>query len=117
MRGDKADVVLLDVPCSNTGVFAKRVQSRWRWPTLDQKALAELQMKLLAQGAGLLAPGGVLMYATCSIDRAENEGRVEAFLKEMPGMKVVREERTLPSQGGEVKARRDGGYVAFLRGS
>jgi 16S rRNA (cytosine967-C5)-methyltransferase len=106
------DLVLVDAPCSNTGVFSKRVQSRWRWPILDHSALAELQMKLMKQGASLVTPGGSLIYATCSIDPAENGKRVAAFLEAMPGWKMVHEEATLPSL--DAASPGDGGYFAVL---
>src|SRR6185295_4546256 len=91
------DLVLVDVPCSNTGVFAKRVQSRWRWPTLDRAALADLQNKLLKQGAALVGDAGTLVYSTCSIDPTENEKRVAAFIAANPGFRILHEEITLPS--------------------
>jgi len=109
------DLIVLDVPCSNTGVFAKRVQSRWRWPTLDHTALAALQLKLLRQAAALLAPQGVLLYSTCSIDAAENQGRVRGFLSENPGFQVVAEESVLPSLAAPPTAAHDGGYFSLLR--
>jgi 16S rRNA (cytosine967-C5)-methyltransferase len=109
--------ILLDVPCSNTGVFAKRVQSRWRWPTLDRAALAALQLNILRQAARLLAPrgGGTLLYSTCSIDPAENQDRIRAFLAENPAFQLVTEESTLPSLNVPPTAPHDGGYFAVLR--
>jgi len=104
------DWALVDVPCSNLGVMAKRVQSRWRWPTLDHAALATLQEKLLAQAA-TLAP--VVIYATCSIDPEENEKRVAKFAAANSRWKVVHEELTLPA--GATAGPRDGGYYAVLR--
>ena len=109
------DLIVLDVPCSNTGVFAKRVQSRWRWPTLDHAALAALQLKLLQQAAALLGPQGLLLYSTCSIDPAENQERVRSFRTQNPAFQVVAEESTLPSLAAPPKAPHDGGYFALLR--
>ena len=108
------DLVLVDAPCSNTGVMAKRVQSRWRWPSLNHEALATLQRQLLEQAAALLAPGGVLIYATCSIDPAENQDRVKQFLATHPDFKTVAEESTLPSLEVPADATHDGGYFAIL---
>ena len=107
------DLVLVDVPCSNTGVFAKRVQSRWRWPTLDSGALAKLQTTLLQQGAAALARGGTLVYSTCSIDPTENEKRIAAFLAASPTLKLLHEESTLPSLDATTSPH-DGGYFAML---
>jgi 16S rRNA (cytosine967-C5)-methyltransferase len=109
------DLIVLDVPCSNTGVFAKRVQSRWRWPTLDHAGLAVLQLKLLQQAATVLAPQGMLLYSTCSIDAAENQGRVQGFLSANPAFHVLAEESALPSLAAPPTAAHDGGYFALLK--
>lgn len=115
------DWVLVDVPCSNTGVMAKRVQSRWRWPSLDHAALHTLQRKILAQGASLVTPGGILTYATCSIDPAENESIVrdllDGVLKAEAGeepYRLLHAQTTLPSLNSEPAATHDGGYFAVL---
>jgi 16S rRNA (cytosine967-C5)-methyltransferase len=107
------DVVLVDVPCSNTGVFAKRIQSRWRWPILDRGALALLQNSLLKQGVSALAPKGCLIYSTCSIDPTENERRVAAFIAANPEFRILHQETTLPSTNATT-APHDGGYFAIL---
>ncbi|MCL2639230.1 MAG: hypothetical protein FWD53_00140 [Phycisphaerales bacterium] len=114
-QGGSYDLILADVPCSNTGVFAKRIQSRWRWPTLDRLALAKLQTQLLAQSASLLAPGGTLIYSTCSIDPAENGELVKTFLTANPSLTLVQELLTLPSLTADETAAHDGGYFAILR--
>ncbi len=67
------DVVLLDAPCSGTGTLRRHPELRWR---LSEQVLVELaaeQARLLAGAAGLVAPGGVLVYATCSVEPEENE--------------------------------------------
>jgi 16S rRNA (cytosine967-C5)-methyltransferase len=110
-------MVLVDAPCSNTGVMAKRVQSRWRWPKLDHAALRELQLKLLRQAAESLVGGGILVYSTCSIDPAENEKLVAQFLGEGERrFEKVHEEGTLPSLTNDAAGTWDGGYFAVLRG-
>jgi 16S rRNA (cytosine967-C5)-methyltransferase len=80
-----ADAVLLDAPCTGTGTFRRHPDGRWRVTPGDLKALAELQGELLRAAAALVKPGGVLVYSTCSLEREENEERVEAFLAEHPG--------------------------------
>ncbi len=80
------DVVLLDVPCSNTGVMASRVQSRCgAGLPLDHAALHTLQMDLLRQGAAFTVPNGTVLYATCSIDPEENETLITRFLEKLIG--------------------------------
>jgi 16S rRNA (cytosine967-C5)-methyltransferase len=72
--------VLVDVPCSNTGVMRHRVDVKWRLQEGDFAKHARHQGALLGAAARLLAPGGRLVYSTCSIDSAENERVVDAFL-------------------------------------
>ncbi len=108
------DLVFADVPCSNTGVMAKRVQSRWRWPSLDRPALHALQLQLLTQAYESLTVGGTLIYSTCSIDAAENEQLVSAFLATHPGVRIVSQEATLPSLTSGAAETHDGGYYAIL---
>mgnify|MGYP001549227301 FL=1 len=72
--------VLLDVPCSNTGVMRHRVDVKWRLQEGDFASHARQQRALLAAAAKLVAPGGRLVYSTCSIDAAENEQIVAEFL-------------------------------------
>ena len=109
------DVVLLDVPCSNTGVMAKRVQSRWRWPSLDHEALHKLQSDLLVQGLSLTAPNGVVIYATCSIDPAENETLVSKFAESSPRkLNVIERQSTLPSLTNIPAGTFDGGHFTIF---
>ena len=80
-----ADVVLLDAPCLGTGTFARHPDARWR---VTEDALADLarQQATLLQGvAGTVRPGGLLVYATCSLEPEENERQVDAFLSAHPG--------------------------------
>jgi 16S rRNA (cytosine967-C5)-methyltransferase len=72
--------ILLDVPCSNTGVMRRRVDVKWRLREPDIAKHAGQQLALLNAGASLVAPGGRLVYSTCSLESEENEGVVEAFL-------------------------------------
>ena len=75
-----ADRVLLDAPCAGTGVLAKRADLRWQRTEADLAELTALQDELLDAAAGLVRPGGVLVYSTCSIEPEENVERVQAFL-------------------------------------
>jgi 16S rRNA (cytosine967-C5)-methyltransferase len=115
-------IVLVDVPCSNTGVMSKRIQSRWRWPALNRIELRALQLRLLQQGAALLPPGeegGILLYATCSIDPDENGGILREFTTAARTFRVVDEALTLPSlpapdQPANTPSPHDGGYFAIM---
>jgi len=79
-----ADAVLLDAPCTGTGTFRRHPDGRWRVTPDDLAALVALQGQLLAAAAPLVRPGGVLVYSTCSLEREENEERVEDFLARNP---------------------------------
>ena len=74
--------VLIDVPCSNSGVMRHRVDVKWRLQSESFQRHASQQLDLLVAAAARVAPGGRLIYSTCSIDREENEQVVEAFLKQ-----------------------------------
>lgn len=90
------DGVLLDAPCSNTGVIRRRPDVKWRLRPVDFERCAALQDQLLASAARLVAPGGRLVYSTCSIDRLENEDRIAAFLESNPAFKCVSKSISLP---------------------
>ncbi|HEX6306777.1 MAG TPA: transcription antitermination factor NusB [Longimicrobiales bacterium] len=75
-----ADLVLLDAPCTGTGTFRRHPDGRWRIGPEQLAALASLQTRLLDAAAPLVRPGGLLVYATCSLEPEENEDQVEAFL-------------------------------------
>jgi 16S rRNA (cytosine967-C5)-methyltransferase len=79
------DAVLLDVPCSNTGVIRHRVDVKWRLQPGDFKKHPQQQLSLLHSAARLVGPNGRLVYSTCSIDAEENEQVVRAFLASKAG--------------------------------
>ncbi|XP_019701413.1 uncharacterized protein [Elaeis guineensis] len=80
----KVDKVLLDAPCSGTGVLSKRADLRWNRQLEDLEHLKHLQDELLDAASMLVKPGGILVYSTCSIDPEENEERIAAFLLRHP---------------------------------
>lgn len=107
----KFDSVLLDVPCSNTGVLAKRVEARYRISPEAIGGLAGIQAELLRAAAKMVKPHGRICYSTCSIQRCENGELVRDFLKENPGFELESEDLTLPSAEN---FDHDGGYAAIL---
>ena len=78
------DRVLLDVPCSGTGVLARLPEARWRRRPGDLGGYAARQLDILVSGYEVLKPGGVLVYSTCSLESEENEDLVAAFLERTP---------------------------------
>ncbi len=112
----RADLVLLDVPCSNTGVLARRPEARHRAGDAAVARLVDVQRQILADAVPLLAPAGVILYATCSVERAENEDQA-AWAERWHGVARDRERRCLPSGGPGSPAgeHSDGGYSVLLR--
>ena len=104
------DGVLVDVPCSNSGVLRRRVEVRWRLERLDWPPLLALQARLLDRALELVRPGGAVVYATCSVDPRENQAQVQAALERHPGVVLEQSHTHLPSREGG-----DGGYAARLR--
>jgi len=82
------DRVLVDAPCSGLGVLARRADLRWKMTEGRIAELSALQGSLLERGAELTAPGGVLVYSTCTIEPEENERVVERFLKGHPDFEL-----------------------------
>jgi len=84
----RADVVLLDVPCSGTGTLSRHPDARWRLRSEAIDEMADLQARMLEAAAEVVAPGGLLVYSTCTLEHEENEDRVEAFLGARPDFAV-----------------------------
>ena len=103
------DRVLVDVPCSNTGVLRRRVDLRWRIRPEEIERLGKAQLEILSRAALQLKPGGTLVYSTCSFEPEENEQVVNAFLAAQPDFSLAHERQLLPFADGV-----DGGYVARL---
>ena len=105
------DCVLLDVPCSNTGVLARRIEVRYRINPNKIRELAGIQAELLRTASDLVRPGGKICYSTCSIQKAENSELVESFLRENRSFTLESQQLTLPRAEGYDH---DGGYAAIL---
>ena len=76
-----ADRILIDAPCTGTGVIGRRPDIRWRRKKNDTKSMADIQTAILGHMAQFLKPNGILVYATCSLELEENWNVVESFLK------------------------------------
>jgi len=83
------DRVLVDAPCSGTGTLARNPEIKWRLRAGDLVRLAEIQRRILRNALAVLAPGGRLVYATCSLEPEENENIVENVLTAMPECRLV----------------------------
>ena len=106
--GAAFDRILVDVPCSNTGVLHRRPEARWRFSTEQLARQVVTQESILRKAATHLAPGGRLVYSTCSIEPEENEDLIARLAPEL-GLRVVWAGRTLPCID-----QRDGGGAAVL---
>ncbi|MCZ4260102.1 RsmB/NOP family class I SAM-dependent RNA methyltransferase [Limimaricola sp. G21655-S1] len=111
LEGLKADLVLVDAPCSGSGTWRRDPDGKWRLTPERLADLARLQAELLDQAARHVAPGGSLAYATCSVLSEENDAQVAAFLARCPGWVQRDRMQRLPGPDG------DGFFLArFQRG-
>ena len=92
------DRILLDAPCSNTGVLRRRPDARWRWTTKRMKKLCETQAKLLESALTLLAPNGRIVYSTCSLEPEENRKQINVLRKAHPEVRCVGVEERIPTR-------------------
>ena len=107
---ERFSAILIDAPCSGLGVIRRQPDIRWQRSLAILERNRERQGALLAAAAPLLAPGGVLVYATCSIEPMENEEVVARFLQEQPGFSLTDAREYLPS-----KAQALGDETGFFR--
>jgi 16S rRNA (cytosine967-C5)-methyltransferase len=105
------DCVLIDAPCSNTGVLARRPEVRHRITKKAVEELTAVQARLLSNAAEMLKPQGVLCYSTCSIQPEENGLLIREFIGVNPGFKLKTEKLTLPSAH---PFDRDGAYAVVI---
>ncbi|MFW5682647.1 MAG: hypothetical protein ACOC1G_06540, partial [Phycisphaeraceae bacterium] len=106
------DLILLDVPCSNTGVLARRPEARYRFSRQDLNELTAIQRRLLETASRSLTPTGRILYSTCSVEAEENDRMVQSFC-DRSGFAVAAEHRILPA-GERDETYHDGGFAALL---
>lgn len=83
-QNNKADIVLVDAPCTGTGTWRRNPDAKWRLTETDIQEITMLQKNILERAARLVKPGGKLVYATCSLLEAENQAQADAFQKAHP---------------------------------
>jgi 16S rRNA (cytosine967-C5)-methyltransferase len=123
----EADIVILDPPCTSTGVFAKQPSAKWRLSPKSIENMAQVQQLMITNCAQNVVSGGYLTYSTCSITVEENEMVIERFLKENPNFHIVEiePELGLPGLRGLSQCRRlyphlhdcNGFFIAKLKKS
>ena len=93
-----ADKILIDAPCTGTGVIARKPDIKWRRNSSDIEKFTLLQKKIINNVSRFLKKGGVIVYATCSLEDQENWNVVRSFLKFNPDFKLESVERKIPEQ-------------------
>ncbi|MFZ9011367.1 MAG: RsmB/NOP family class I SAM-dependent RNA methyltransferase [Anaerohalosphaeraceae bacterium] len=111
----RLDAIILDVPCSNTGVLARRVEARWRWNPEAVKNLQKIQRELLLKAVSLARPQTKILYSTCSIQPEENAGQIQWCLSQNKSVTWLNEKQLFPSTRTPHAFDHDGGYVALLQ--
>ena len=106
--GRKFDGIMLDVPCSNTGVIRRKPDVRWNLTKESFSGLLELQGAILGNAARALKKCGRIVYSTCSLELEENMGQVNAFLREHSGFHLENAKSILPDE------RHDGAFAALI---
>ncbi len=108
LGGKSPDLILIDAPCLNTGVLARRPEARYRASQKSLMSIAGIQAGLLRQADGLAGKNTRIIYTTCSLEEEENERQIESFIKSVAGWRVAQQIFTLPDLD------RDGSFAALL---
>lgn len=106
---ESADRVLLDVPCSGTGVLKRNFDTKWQDNSQDIRELTVIQADILDRYSQMTKEGGILVYSTCSILPMENQNQITAFLEKHPEFILEEQQTVYPSAGG------DGFFMARMR--
>jgi len=101
--------ILVDAPCSNTGVLRRRPDARWNWSEEKLKELVKLQAEILDQVVPLVAPGGSIVYSTCSNEPEENLEQVRSFTRRHKDFHIVTSKESIPFETGH-----DGAFAARI---
>lgn len=109
------DRILIDAPCSNSGVIIRRPEARYRQDEKSLKSVLELQRRILIDTVPHLSAGGLLVYSTCSIWSEENGEQMQWLIQQTPTLELLEADLTLPATSPEAIAHHDGGFVAVLR--
>lgn len=108
-NGKKYEKILLDVPCTNTGVLRRRPDARWRFSRKRMKELAIIQESMLNSASQLLAQGGSLVYSSCSLEPEEGEQLIDKWLKKNTNFELKKKISVWPPAGNT-----DGIFAALL---
>jgi 16S rRNA (cytosine967-C5)-methyltransferase len=111
------DAVLVDAPCSNTGVLAQRPEARWRYGPATKAELVKIQTQLIDRAAQLVRPGGRVVWSTCALEPDENQRAVQGFLARHPNFVLDAERELTPDVDTRAEVGSgpvDGGYHARL---
>lgn len=114
LNGRAFDRVLVDAPCSNTGVLRRRPDARWNWSEEKLAQLVKLQAEILDAVVAFVKPGGVLVYSTCSNELDENDGQTAAFLARHPDFEKIAAAESCPFEASGENGW-DGAYAATLK--
>jgi 16S rRNA (cytosine967-C5)-methyltransferase len=106
---ESADRLLLDVPCSGLGVIRRNPDAKWKLNPEFIERVRLTQEEILSTYPTMLKPGGLMVYATCSILPIENENQVAKFLEANPNFELIEEKHVWPSEGF------DGFYMALIK--
>lgn len=95
---ERADIVVADLPCSGLGVMRKKKDIRYKMTLKQMQGLVQLQQEILSNVCQYVKPGGKLVYSTCTIHRAENEGNAQWFLQAYPQFRQISSRQILPGE-------------------